>query len=77
MATGISTLVDNIVEAFVTLGIGALILGLVFGLDVAGVSNSSLLSDIEGEVSNGMLTVAGVIVMIAVIYVLRMLRARG
>jgi len=76
MATGISTLVDNIVEAFVTLGIGALVLGLIFGLDVAGVSNTSLLGDIETEVTNGMLTVAGVIVMIAVIYVLRMLRAR-
>jgi len=74
---GISTLVDNIVEAFVTLGIGALILGLIFGLNVAGVENSTLLADIEGEVNNGMLTVAGVIVMIAVIYVLRMLRNRG
>lgn len=73
---GISTLVDNIVEAFVTLGIGALILGLIFGLNVAGVSNSTLLNDIEKEVDNGMLTVAGVIVMIAVIYVLRMLRNR-
>lgn len=74
---GISTLVDNIVEAFVTLGIGALILGLIFGLNVAGVENSTLLADIESEVNNGMLTVAGVIVMIAVIYVLRMLRNRG
>lgn len=73
---GISTLVDNIVEAFVTLGIGALILGLIFGLNVAGVENSTLLADIESEVNNGMLTVAGVIVMIAVIYVLRMLRNR-
>lgn len=73
---GISTLVDNIVEAFVTLGIGALILGLIFGLNVAGVENSTLLNDIESEVNNGMLTVAGVIVMIAVIYVLRMLRNR-
>jgi len=73
---GISTLVDNIVEAFVTLGIGALILGLIFGLNVAGVENSTLLNDIEAEVNNGMLTVAGVIVMIAVIYVLRMLRNR-
>jgi len=73
---GISTLVDNIVEAFVTLGIGALILGLIFGLDVAGVDNSTLLTDVESEVNNGMLTVAGVIVMIAVIYVLRMLRNR-
>jgi len=73
----ISQLVDNIVEAFVTLGIGALILGLIFGLNVAGVDNSSLLSDVETEVNDGMLTVAGVIVMIAVIYVLRMLRNRG
>jgi len=73
---GISTLVDNIVEAFVTLGIGALILGLIFGLNVAGTENSSLLADVESEVNNGMLTVAGVIVMIAVIYVLRMLRNR-
>lgn len=72
----ISALVDNIVEAFVTLGIGALVLGLVFGLNVAGVENSTLLADIEKEVNNGMATVAGVIVMIAVIYVLRMLRGR-
>lgn len=76
MANGISGLVDNIVDAFVTLGIGALILGLIFGLNVAGVDNSTLLTDVEGEVNNGMLTVAGVIVMIAVIYVLRMLRTR-
>jgi len=72
----ISVLVDQIVDAFVTLGIGALVLGLIFGLEVSGVSNSTLLTDVEGEVNSGMLTVAGVIVMIAVIYVLRMLRQR-
>ena len=72
----ISVLVDQIVDAFVTLGIGALVLGLIFGLEVSGVSNTTLLSNVEGEVNDGMLTVAGVIVMIAVIYVLRMLRQR-
>jgi len=76
MANGISNMVDGIVEAFVTVGIGALVLGLIFGLDVAGVSNSTLLTDIEGEVNDGMLAVAGIIVMVGVIYVLRLLRNR-
>lgn len=73
---GIDTLVDNIVEAFIALAIGALVISMVFGLDVAGTGNDSLLQDIETEVNDGMIAVAGVIVLIAVIYVVRMLRNR-
>jgi p-aminobenzoyl-glutamate transporter AbgT len=73
----IATLVDNLGEAFVTLAIVGLIITVVFGLDVAGSSNSSLLADLETEVNDGMTTIAGVIVVIAVIFVLRMMRARA
>lgn len=73
---GIDKLVDNIVEAFIALAIGALVISMVFGLDVAGTGNDSLLNNIETEVNDGMIAVAGVIVLIAVIYVVRMLRNR-
>ena len=73
----IATLVDNLGEAFVTLGIVGLIITVIFGLDVAGTENSTLLSDLETEVNDGMVTVAGIVVVIAVIFVLRMMRARS
>jgi len=73
----IATLVDNLGEAFVTLAIVGLIITVVFGLDIAGTANSTLLSDLETEVNDGMVTIAGVVVVIAVIFVLRMMRARS
>jgi hypothetical protein len=73
----IAQLVDNLTEAFVSLAIAGIIVVVVFGLDVAGTNDSTLLTDLETEINNGMVTVAGVVVLIAVIFVLRMLRGRA
>lgn len=73
----IAQLVDNLTEAFVSLAIAGIIVVVVFGLDVAGTNDSTLINDLEAEINNGMVTVAGVVVLIAVIFVLRMLRGRA
>lgn len=72
----IAGLVDQLGEAFVTVGIVALILTVVFGLNVAGSENSSFMDAIQTEVQDGMVTIASVIVVFAVIIILRVLRNR-
>lgn len=76
MAFNISGMADQIVDAFVTLAIGAIIISVVFGLDIAGTSNSTLVSDVETEVNDGMVTVVSIIILIVVFLALRALRAR-
>jgi len=74
MAMNISSMVDGATQAFVTLAISAIVVAVVFNLDL--VNSSSLVTSVNTEIENGMTQLAGLVVLIIIILVLRFLRSR-
>lgn len=74
MAMNISSMVDGATQAFVTLAISAIVVAVVFNLDL--VNSSTLVSSVNTEIENGMTQLAGLVVLIIIILVLRFLRSR-
>lgn len=84
MAMNISGLVDAATGAFVTLAISGIVVATVFDLDIVGDNNSSttttgesLVNALNTDVEDGMVQLAGLIVLIVVIVVLGFLRSRA
>jgi len=74
MAMNISSMVDGATQAFVTLAISAIVVAVVFNLDL--VNSSTLVTSVNTEIENGMTQLAGLVVLIIIILVLRFLRSR-
>ena len=74
MAMNISSMVDGATQAFVTLAISAIVVAVVFNLDL--VNDSALVSSVNTEIEDGMVQLAGLVVLIIIILVLRFLRSR-
>jgi len=74
MAMNISSMVDGATQTFVTLAISAIVVAVVFNLDL--VNSSSLVTSVNTEIENGMTQLAGLVVLIIIILVLRSLRSR-
>lgn len=74
MAMNISSMVDGATQAFVTLAISAIVVAVVFNLDL--VNDSSLVTSVNTEIEDGMVQLAGLVVLIIIILVLRFLRSR-
>jgi len=74
MAMNISSMVDGATQAFVTLAISAIVVSVVFNLDL--VNDSTLVSSVNTEIEDGMVQLAGLVVLIIIILVLRFLRSR-
>lgn len=74
MAMNISSMVDGATQAFVTLAISAIVVSVVFNLNL--VNDSTLVSSVNTEIEDGMVQLAGLVVLIIIILVLRFLRSR-
>jgi len=74
MAMNISSMVDGATQAFVTLAISAIVVAVVFNLDL--VNDSSLVTSVNTEIEDGMVQLAGLVELIIIILVLRFLRSR-
>lgn len=74
MAMNISSMVDGATQAFVTLAISAIVVAVVFNLDL--VNDSTLVTSVNTEIEDGMVQLAGLVVLIIIILVLRFLRSR-
>lgn len=76
MAKGnfIANMVSAVVDSFVELALGGIILAVVFGLSIA--SNSSLVSSLQTKINDGMTTVGGLVVLAAIIVVVAIVKRR-
>lgn len=75
MAMNISGLVDAATAAFVTLAISGIVVAVVLDLNIA--NDSSLVQTLSTDIEDGMVQLAGLIVLIVVIVVLGFLRNRA
>jgi len=71
----IANMIDNVTGAFVTLAISGIVVATVFGLDIA--NGSQLVTDLQTKINDGMVQLAGLVVLIVVILVLRILQQRA
>jgi len=73
--TSIAGLVDGATAAFVTLAISGIVVAVVLDLGIA--NDTSLVQSLSTDIEDGMIQLAGLIVLIVVIVVLGFLRNRA
>lgn len=73
--TNIAALVDAATAAFVTLAISGIVVAVVLDLDIA--NDTSLVQSLSTDIEDGMVQLAGLVILLVVIVVLGFLRRRA